>query len=79
MSTPVNVHQAKTHFFQAVGTGASRRGDHHCQSGATYRQNRAHPTRKKPREPGTAKGKIWIAPDFDEPLPEEILKAFEGA
>jgi prevent-host-death family protein len=26
----------------------------------------------------TMKGKIWIADDFDAPLPEEILAAFEG-
>jgi hypothetical protein len=24
------------------------------------------------------KGKLWIAEDFDEPLPEEILAAFRG-
>jgi prevent-host-death family protein len=27
---------------------------------------------------GFMKGKIKLAPDFDEPLPEEILAAFEG-
>ncbi len=31
-----------------------------------------------PRVPGTAKGKIEIAPDFDDPLPEEILDMFEA-
>jgi len=29
----------------------------------------------KPREGGNLKGKIWIAPDFDE-LPEDILHSF---
>jgi hypothetical protein len=29
----------------------------------------------KPREGGNLKGKIWIAPDFDE-LPENILNSF---
>jgi antitoxin (DNA-binding transcriptional repressor) of toxin-antitoxin stability system len=32
--------------------------------------------RKKPREFGTLKGKIWIADDFDE-TPEEIIDAME--
>jgi antitoxin (DNA-binding transcriptional repressor) of toxin-antitoxin stability system len=27
---------------------------------------------------GFMKGKIKFAPDFDDPLPEEILEAFEG-
>lgn len=30
---------------------------------------------KKPRVPGSAKGQIWISPDFDDPLPE--LKQYE--
>jgi antitoxin (DNA-binding transcriptional repressor) of toxin-antitoxin stability system len=34
--------------------------------------------RRKPREPGLLKGKIWIAEDFDDPLPEEIMAAFRG-
>ena len=30
-----------------------------------------------PRKPGSLKGRIWIAPDFDE-TDEEIIAAFEG-
>ncbi len=30
------------------------------------------------REPGGAKGKIWIAQDFDAPLPEDLARAFGG-
>ncbi len=35
---------------------------------------------KKPvtkRIPGEYAGKIWIAPDFDDPLPDDMLAAFE--
>ena len=32
----------------------------------------------KRRKPGRGKGKIWMAPDFDEPLPE-IIDAFEDS
>lgn len=28
------------------------------------------------RRPGRAKGKIWIAADFDAPLPSDVLAAF---
>lgn len=31
-----------------------------------------------PRVPGTAEGTIVIAPDFDDPLPDDILAAFEA-
>jgi antitoxin (DNA-binding transcriptional repressor) of toxin-antitoxin stability system len=33
---------------------------------------------RAPRAPGLLKGKIWIAEDFDEPLPAQILAAFRG-
>lgn len=35
------------------------------------------PTRL-PRRPGLLKDKIWIADDFDAPLPEDVLETFEG-
>jgi prevent-host-death family protein len=34
--------------------------------------------RTEPRQPGGWEGQVWIAPDFDAPLPDEILDAFEG-
>lgn len=30
------------------------------------------------RRPGRAKGRIWMADDFDAPLPDELVRAFEG-
>ncbi len=30
------------------------------------------------RVPGSAKGQLWLAPDFDAPLSSELLDAFEG-
>jgi prevent-host-death family protein len=33
---------------------------------------------KAPRIPGIDEGKIIFAPDFEVPLPEEILQGFEG-
>ena len=32
----------------------------------------------EPRRPGRLKGRIRMEDDFDDPLPEEILKAFRG-
>lgn len=34
--------------------------------------------RANTRAPGTARGKITLAPDFDEPLPDEVLREFEA-
>lgn len=33
---------------------------------------------KSQRVAGSARGKIWMSPDFDAPLPEELVQAFEG-
>jgi hypothetical protein len=33
---------------------------------------------KAPRIFGIVEGKIIFSPDFEDPLPEDILKAFEG-
>ena len=35
------------------------------------------PHRKRPNF-GSLKGKVWIADDFDDPLPEEELELWEG-
>ena len=32
----------------------------------------------KRRRPGGAKGRVWVAHDFDAPLPPELLAAFAG-
>ena len=32
----------------------------------------------EPRQPGLMRGTIWVAEDFDDPLPEEIMAAFRG-
>lgn len=31
----------------------------------------------QPRKPGGWEGKVWIADDFEDPLPEYLLAAFE--
>ena len=36
------------------------------------------PTAHKPRRPGGGKGKVWVADDFDAPLPPDLPAAFTG-
>jgi antitoxin (DNA-binding transcriptional repressor) of toxin-antitoxin stability system len=35
-------------------------------------------SQKRPIKFGTLKGKVWIADDFDAPLPDAIIAEFEG-
>lgn len=34
--------------------------------------------RRKRRKPGGWEGRVFIAPDFDDPLPDDIQAGFEG-
>lgn len=48
------------------------------QDGQAVAQLVAVRPRLKLREPGSMAGRIWIAEDFDAPLADETLAAFEG-
>ncbi len=78
MAKPVNIYEAKTRFSQLVDRAAA--GEEIVIAKAGRPVARLVPLAQKlPRRvPGEWKGKIWIAPDFDAPLPEDILRDFEG-
>lgn len=75
----LNIHEAKTHLSRYLK---------HLEAGETILLCRHNvpiaeirplpPQRTAPRLLGTAKGKVKVPPEFFEPLPEEILRAFEG-
>ncbi len=75
MST-FNVHDAKTHL--------SRLLERVEQGEEVIIAKSGRPVAKlvrisaEPRRPGRLKGRIRMEDDFDDPLPEEILKAFRG-
>lgn len=74
----VNMHEAKTHLSRLVEQVES--GDEVVISRAGKPVARLIPFRRHPprREPGALRGRIVIADDFDEPLPEELAAAFRG-
>ncbi|MFL6200609.1 MAG: type II toxin-antitoxin system Phd/YefM family antitoxin [Thermoanaerobaculia bacterium] len=71
-----DVHDAKTHL--------SRLLDRVARGEEVIIAKRGRPVAKlvrvaaEPRRPGRLKGRIRIDPDFEEPLPEEILSVFRG-
>lgn len=72
----VNIHDAKTHFSKLVDEAAN--GQEIVIAKAGKPQARLVPLRKKQivRRKGLLKGKITISNNFDEPLPDELLKQF---
>jgi len=76
--TIVNIHQAKTHFSKLVD--AVMHGEEIIIAKAGKPAAKLVPiTAIKPkRKPGALKGKIKIAKDFNDPLPDDLLDSFEG-
>ena len=78
MPEAVNVHEAKTHFSRLLER--VNRWEEIIIAKAGKPVARLLPIIDKPaqRHPGSAAGKIWVSPDFDAPLPDDVLKDFES-
>ena len=76
--TTVNVHEAKTHLSRLLQRAADGEEIVIARAGVPVARLVAYTPVQEPRTPGAMKGQIWIADDFDDPLPEDILAAFEG-
>jgi prevent-host-death family protein len=74
----VNVHEAKTHLSRLLNR--VERGEEIIIARAGKPIARLLPFEPSPapRTLGGARGQVWIADDFDAPLPPELLDAFEG-
>ncbi len=72
-----NIHEAKTHFSKLVERAAA--GEEIIIGKAGKPVARLVPYREVPskRAPGSMKGKIRMARDFDD-LPDDVLAAFKG-
>jgi prevent-host-death family protein len=73
-----NVHAAKTHLSRLIEEAAAGEEVVIARAGKPVARLLPFEARAVPRQPGLMKGKIWIADDFDDPLPEEIMAAFRG-
>jgi prevent-host-death family protein len=78
MTATVNIHEAKTHFSTLIAR--VRLGEEIIIAKAGEPVARLVPEKQslEPRQPGTAKGQIWMSDDFDDPLPDDLLDLFEG-
>jgi len=76
-----NLYDAKTHLSELVERAAAGEEIVIAKAGepkARLMPLRAPKKKKKRRELGFLRGKIWIADDFDAPLPDDLLDLFEG-
>jgi prevent-host-death family protein len=73
---PVNIHDAKTHFSRLVER--AERGEEIVIARNGKPVARIVPLSHMPRQFGRMAGKIWIADDFNDPLPPDLQALFEG-
>lgn len=75
---PVSLYEAKTRLSELVEQAAQGREIIIAKSGKPKARlvPLAPKDTRRLRKPGKGKGKGWIAPDFDAPLPPELLRLF---
>jgi len=74
----INIHEAKTHLSQLVEDAARGEEIVIAKAGKPVARLLGLAATPAPRRPGLLKGRIRIGADFDAPLPEDVLAAFEG-
>ncbi len=74
----VNIHEAKTHLSRLVERAAAGEEIIIAKSGKPVAKLVPFVEDLTPRPFGTMRGKIWMADDFDDPLPPELLAYFTG-
>ena len=77
MTLMLNVQEAHRQFFQLLDWVQQGEQVVIAESGRPVVRLVLVTSPVAPREPGSATGQIVIAEDFDAPLPESILGAFE--
>lgn len=73
----MNLYEAKTQLSSLVEEAAA--GAEIIIAKAGRPRAKLVPIRESARrQPGKAKGRIWVAKNFDAPLPKDLLKSFSG-
>ncbi len=76
MALTVNVHEAKTQLSRLLE--AACRGEEVVIARNGEPVARLVPMAPRRRVPGAARGRGRLTPEFFEPLPDEVIAAFEG-
>ncbi len=75
----LNIHEVKTHLSRYLAKLARGETILLCKRNIPIAEIRPLPQRRKGKRPiGLAKGEFKVPPEFFEPLPSELLDAFNG-
>jgi prevent-host-death family protein len=76
--TTVNIYEAKTQLSRMIDRAAAGEEIVISRNGKPVaRLCPLEPRKRNTVKFGVLKGRIWIAPDFDAPLPDDVLEDFE--
>lgn len=78
MAVEVNIHEAKTHLSRLLRQVMLGEEVVIANDGTPVARLVPYRPHAAVRVPGRDAGLIWIAPDFDDPLPDDVLASFEG-
>jgi prevent-host-death family protein len=74
----INLYEAKSKLSSLVERAAAGEEIIIAKAGRPRARLVPFSTERQPREPGGWEGRVWIADDFDEPLPPDVLREFTG-
>lgn len=74
--TQVNVHEAKTHLSRLLERAEAGQEIVIARHGRPVARLTAFSRPSGVRRIGSMKGKIWVADDFDAPMPPRVLRRF---
>jgi prevent-host-death family protein len=75
MSETVNIYEAKTRLSQLVDRAAKGDDVIIARAGRPIARLIAYRSPAAVRKPGRMRGRIRIAPNFDEPLPDDLFES----
>lgn len=78
MTAEINIHEAKTHLSKILHRVMAGEEIIISKSGVPVARIVPIVQKVKKRVAGSARGKIRMESDFDAPLPDDVLDAFEG-
>ena len=78
MTVQINIHEAKTHLSKLLQRVIAGEEIVIAKAGKPVAKIVPLEQEHVARKPGSAKGQVWMAPDFNAPLPDDLLDLFEG-
>jgi prevent-host-death family protein len=78
MPTTFNLYDAKTRLSELVDRAAAGEEIVIAKHGKPLARLLPMPTEKPARQPGGWEGLLWVADDFDAPLPPDLQRYFDG-